>query len=53
MEAFGFEQFATITSERRRNKDDLSHITLQCAGVTSCFVGVIVKALEFWSQKDK
>ena len=32
--------------ERRRNKDDLSHITsiLQCAGVTSCFVGV--KALE-------
>jgi hypothetical protein len=32
--------------ERRRNKDDLSYITsiLQCAGVTSCFVGV--KALQ-------
>lgn len=32
--------------ERRRNKDDLSHITsiLQCAGVISCFVGV--KALQ-------
>jgi hypothetical protein len=32
--------------ERRRNKDDLSHITsiLHCAGVTSCFVGV--KALQ-------
>jgi len=28
--------------EHRRNKDDLSHIIsiLQCAGVTSCFVGV-------------
>jgi hypothetical protein len=32
--------------ERRRNKDDLSHIAsiLHCTGITSCFVGV--KALQ-------